>query len=518
MVKKILPPGAFRRRHLSVESSKRALPASSSNESKIKLRKRSLVSTQVKKKFSVPISVADIHLRNEQLPFAYFFDARLDPSELQDSFSKVLKYFPTAGGKLINYQQIRCSPSDFVPISFVDAEMTMQEWLSVNRGHLHQSGNGSHPSLLPIFDPLFHSDLTCTKAQNDSGQPEAFENLLTARITQFANNSGTVVALNANHMLGDTASCVRLAECWGLAHQRRQFGVPCLDRSALSSTGMMNPTMVDLMENELANDQEKGQENLTSWLDLFSRDDEVEKTEKTLTIDHEYISLPFSVEVLDAMKAHGMRSCETSNNKKECINPPYISKNDMIMASAWFLKHHLSSDDNTSCLSIVMNLRGRCGLKNFKGDGDRTNLRNGMKQKNGLFGNGIMNVFADEPTMGSNRVDVLSKVSRASKAIRLALIQGENEIPLRIAQSKMGAPSSSSTKPTSSTSSYFSSTSWRQLSPENVSFSPSSNLVSFHGQPAHPIPEGRTYASGKHASITCAYYCIIFQIEIGMCQ
>ena len=203
--------GFNRKRHLTLSS------ASSSNHNRhlqipshantIKLRNHFLASTNVKEAFKVPISISDIHLRKEQLPFAYFFDVSLDPQELQDSFSRVLRYFPTAGGKLVDFQHILCSPGDVVPISFADATLTMQEWLSFTRGHLHQSGSGHHPSLLPIFDPLFESKMVGahglqTKHEHEHG---LFNNLLTARVTHFANDTGTVVTLTANHILGDTA-------------------------------------------------------------------------------------------------------------------------------------------------------------------------------------------------------------------------------------------------------------------------------------------------------------------------
>lgn len=70
----------------------------------IKLRKRKLVPTSVKEEFVVPISVADIHLRHEQLPFAYFFNDEICFEQLQHSFANVLQSFPTTGGTLDNYQ------------------------------------------------------------------------------------------------------------------------------------------------------------------------------------------------------------------------------------------------------------------------------------------------------------------------------------------------------------------------------------------------------------------------------
>ncbi len=418
-----------------------------------------------------------------------------------------MKHFPTAGGKLENFQSIRCTPEDSVSISFADADMTMEKWLSVRRGHHHPS-HGHHPSLLPIFDPLFHRD------QNDT-----FDKLLTAKVTRFASNSGTAVALNANHVLGDTASCVRLAECWGLANQKRQFRVPCLNRAALSCTGMMDENIVDLLGIDLGNsfkDKDGSMKKSTAssswWSGFFfdSSPNEKEPDDEKSMIDHEYVSLPFSAEVLDAMKAHGMKSCKITKRNESA--PPFISRNDAIMATTWVIKRLLSRD-NDSHLSIVMNLRGRCGITNFYGkdkEGIEKNedASSNEGRKSGLFGNGIVNVFAKVKTsslMERNERIGLSNVSEASKAIRMALIQGEGEIPDRLIQSKLGMPiSSSTTKPPSSptaTSSYFSTTSWRQLSPRDVTFSPSSTLVSFHGQPAHPLPIGRTYTSVVHEDI-----------------
>jgi len=434
----------------------------------------------------------------EKLPFAYFFDDTFDSNQLIRSFGKVLNQFPTAGGRLFKSLHIRCSPEDNVPISFADTDMTMQKWLSVSRGHHHQSGNGHHPNLLPIFDPLFHSDLEGNeKLQNDDIISGSFDTLLTARITRFANNSGTVLGINTNHLLGDTASCVRFAECWGLAHQHRSFGAPSLDRTPLSCTGMMNEKLVDILGHGLGGD-ETDNKKTSSWHGFFfdSRHEDLEK--EIALIDHEYVKLPFTEDVLDAMKAHGMESCRTTKGEKNI--PSFISRNDMIMAAAWLLKRLLANAPS-SHLSIVMNLRGRCGVEDFNYAENDDNSPN-KNMKNGLFGNGIVNVFAKvKPSLlkESNSICV-SHVSRAARAIRMALIEGQEEIPSRLNQSKLGKPLSSTTKPISSTSSsFFSITSWRQISPHNISFSSlSSTVVNFHGQPAHPIPKGKTYTSVVH--------------------
>jgi hypothetical protein len=283
----------------------------------------------------------------------------------------------------------------------------------------------------------------------------------------------------------DTANCVRLAACWGRARQRLQFGAPCLDRTALSCTGMMNPRLVDLLGAELGGEADKKEKTSSHGYFFGAADEEILSIdhEEILSIDHEYVSLSFSAKVLDAMKAHGIKSCRSvKDENNDNITPSYISKNDMIMAATWLLKRFLSKD-HTSHLSVVLNLRGRCGVKNFDDDDDEKDADDNTKV--GLFGNGIVNVFAEfnKPSSMESSCIGLSHVCRSSTAILMALIEGVKEIPRRLVQSKIGRPSSSSTKPSSSNTS----SSWRQLSPRDISFSPSSTLVSCHGQPAHPI-------------------------------
>lgn len=467
-------------------------PSTNNQKEEIKLFKSYNISTNISKEFVVPITVADVHLRHEQLPFAYFYEKDFDMQRLKQSFAKLLTNFPTAGGTLQNYQHILCTKNDTVPLTFANASMTMQEWLQESRGHLHQSGNGHHPSLLPIFDPLFHSAI-----DSDNDNDGSTENLMSVKVTQFANDSGFVVAINMNHLLGDTASCIRFAQCFGLEYSGdSSYGKPCLDRSKLSSTGMMCPKVADILDVETNSDQDT--RTATSWLQsIFG----TEETKASPVIDHEYVTLSFSSDVLDAMKAHGME--RTDSKEHEHSIPSYISRNDTIMAATWLLKKVLSEESDTN-LSIVMNLRGRCGIEDFhciKNDIDFS------ESKSGLFGNGIVNVFAEfEPSTvnASATTDTIpiNDVSDAAIAIRAALIEGAGEISYRLQQSKAGTPTQSRTKPEHRhRSNCFSITSWRQLSPKDVSFSDKSSLVDFHGQPSHPIPNGETYTSVVHDAL-----------------
>ena len=117
-----------------------------------------------------------------------------------------------------------------------------------------------------------------------------------------------------------------------------------------------------------------------------------------------------------------------------------------------------------------------------------------------LFGNRRVNVFAEfEPStvnaLSSSDTISMNDLSDAAIAIRAALFQGEEEIPHRLEQSKAGTPTQSTTKPEHrNRSNCFSITSWRQLSPKDVSFSDKSSLIDFHGQPSHPISTGERTA------------------------
>ena len=437
---------------------------------------RCLVSTQIKKECLVPLSIADIHLRHEQLPFAYFFSEVLSNEELKASFTEVVQHFSTSGGEVVNHQNIRCSPDDTVPLAFAEMNITMEEWLSCRRDH-HQSDNGQHPTLLPLFRPLFPPD------------SDSVDNLLTVQVTHFAKSSGTVIGVNANHLLCDTASLQRLVECWGKANSQKSFGVPCFDRAALSCSGMMKPEILDLLGVDNSSQEMRQKDNSSWWRRWFGAFREMDKIEKAEPIEHEYVPLTFSSGLLAAMKDHGMKSCETGskNGGFDSNNPSYVSTNDTIMAVVWLLKRSLSNDHGSN-LSIVMNLRGKCGVDDF----DDTK----STSKSGLFGNGITNVIASlAPSIAGQDIEI-SYVAKASREIRLALLSGLEELPDRLAQSRLDNPISASS---AGSASCFCTTSWRQLSPRDIRFSSTASLIDFHGQPAHPLPTGRTFTSVVHS-------------------
>jgi hypothetical protein len=228
------------------------------------------------------------------------------------------------------------------------------------------------------------------------------------------------------------------------------------------------------------------------WDDLFASNDEksnsLEETPQVdHSLDHEYVRLTFSSDVLGAMKDHAMERCEPDS---------FISTNDTIMAASWMFKRALSKA-NDSNLSIVVNLRGKCGIDDF----DRLTIdhKSNAEQptKTGLYGNGITNIVASHPPTASSEHISMSDIANTSISIRQAIIAGLEEIPSRISHSRIGAPIPSDLSNESS-SECFSVTSWRQFSSQNVSFAQDVKLISFHGQPSHPLPKGATYSSVVH--------------------
>ena len=90
------------------------------------------------------------------------------------------------------FQSIDCSPSDTVPLSFGDIDVTLNEWLSESRNHSYVAGEG-HPVLLPLFDPLF-------ECSGESSIEFPYDNLLKIRVTYFA-CGGTALGVNFLHAL-----------------------------------------------------------------------------------------------------------------------------------------------------------------------------------------------------------------------------------------------------------------------------------------------------------------------------
>ena len=466
----------------------------------------------------IPLSIVDMHLRHEQLPFCYFFEETLDEEALLASLQVVLRDFPQMGGSICNisHTAIQCQPDDTVHISLGRMNTSLEDWQSQSRGHFHQSScsaktsesmdnnntkSGGHPVLLPLFDSLFEED--SNETNNDR------QALVKIRVTYFQDEhgmaKGTAIAVNTCHALGDTATCVKFVESWGKQMRQKSYQKDhCTDRSKACVSGMMTPEVADVMGLFLPPVHARVglatsiPNLLREW--LFKEDKKITKAIKTTTntfstepaiappsvdsnslpsstrIAHQYVRLPFSVELLDRLKDMGSSSCQADENPFS-----FVSTNDMLTSYGWLLKRHLSKHEDHN-LSMVMNLRGRSGV--------------GAN----LFGNGISHVVASASLRQQNQRDKYDVPSASllftdtlcldAKAIREALQLGLSDLPHALTASQMGR---AFTAPSNSTQS-FSTTSWGQFPLYQIRFA-EHRLSGFHGHPAHPLPEGRTFAS-----------------------
>ena len=201
--------------------------------------------------------VADLHLRNESLPFAFFFaePSRLCEEALTASLQRVLQqHFSVAGGRIADcYTAIQCEPDDTVPLSFAQVDCTLQEWHEqASPARQHEHLQGQHPVLLPLFDSLFGE----------------VHKLLSVKVSYFTCGA-TCLGVTTNHCLADTASCIQLVESWGqemMSKENTDTGTTtaamaepaaivvspavmnvCWNRAKASSTGMMTEDMAELM-------------------------------------------------------------------------------------------------------------------------------------------------------------------------------------------------------------------------------------------------------------------------------
>jgi hypothetical protein len=435
-----------------------------------------LIPTLSNSRYSIPLTVSDIHLRHEQLPFAYFFRETLDEATLESSLRSVLRHFPILGGSLAcSRLVIQCDTFDTVPLAIGDIDISLDDWLRKrNQNHSHKSASG-YPTLLPLFDSLFqnnrHGDIDDDPGGGKKQHYIKYENLIKIRVTYFK-GGGTAIGVNMNHVMGDTASCVRFVRCWG--REMRQQAYPlgaCNIRANASCSGMMTSDLADLMG------LNKGPILPSFWTNLYNEyvsSEAITGNEKGLSLSpvllHEYVDLSFPPLVLNAMKSYGMAECDLAT---------YISTNDMITAFGWLLKRSLSGEDAYN-ISMVVNVRGRCGVDAFA-DMDNVN------ERNGLFGNGITNVVAAHPPT-TGFIGILD-IAAAAIAIRAALVAGLLEVPYRIAESKRGTPT-----PAMNSSSTFSTTSWGEFQVWKIRFS-EEELFGFHGHPSFPLPIGRTFSS-----------------------
>lgn len=429
------------------------------------------------KAFAVPLTVADLHLRHEQLPFAYFFKQTLDAQALQESLTTVLRQeFAVAAGRLSPcYRAIDCTPDDSVPLTICDMDCSLEEWKAAkeNQGHSHQSGRGEHPQLLPLFDSLF-----------DQQNVDKNNNLLSVRITYFACGA-TCLGVNFSHCLADTASCLHFVNVWGkeMCRQSRTNKV-CWERAKANISGMMTADAAELMGIG-STSISASSFGLPDWITSWYQDQSRSAADHTpQLIDHEYVPLVFTVPVLQAMKAHGMATAHDDT---------FVSTNDMVTAVGWLLKRWLSHEDDWN-ISVVINLRGR-----IHGVGAFTDM---ATTRTGLFGNAITHVVAQmEPT--PHGAELRKRDARkAAHSIRQALQRALLEIPDQIARSRMGKRND-----VVASMNTFSTTSWGSLSPWKIRFGNTAAISGFHGQPAHPLPVGRTFSSVIHKTVDggCTY-------------
>ena len=476
--------------------------------------------------FRVPLTITDMHLRHEQLPFCYYFEETLDQDLLEESLAETLRQFPEVGGKICHetFLAISCSTNDSVQLSFgtMDKDISLLEWRALAYGHCHSSGGPQKfPELLPLFDPLFQNE----RNSKDSSESQSTD-LAKVRVTYFEKGGGTAIGVNFNHVLGDTSSCVTFVREWGRSMRRRQAKVTSAststwtydnDRSMASCSGMMTPIHVDLMglHEEYVNTLDAKTWNQDTGLSTnimptflqnlwapASSISGLETESATISqehfhvdpilssaVNHEYVRLNFSPDLLQSIKTFGMSqflpSVESSRDENAIPQSPssmllpFVSTNDMVTAFGWLMKRFLSQKLSYN-LSMVINLRGHADIHKD------------------MFGNGITNIVVEhapsteKPTTSCNpSVISLLDINHAAVSIRKALLEGVNDLPDRLLQSRLGRviPRVTSTQPT------FSTTSWRQFPLERIRFTTKNVLLDFHGHPAHPLPLGETYAS-----------------------
>mmetsp|Transcript_45930 Transcript_45930/g.69274 ORF Transcript_45930/g.69274 Transcript_45930/m.69274 type:complete len:624 (-) Transcript_45930:60-1931(-) len=491
-----------------------------------------LVPVDIEHHLSIPLTLVDVHCREEQLPFAYFFKTSLSQTDLLSSLRRVLKSFPMLGG-IIDWTEltIRVAPNEgSVNISFGESPGTAEEWARMGQ---HGLANGRSPSIMGLFDPLESREI-------DTPPP-----LATVRVT-YLGCGGTVIGINLSHSLADASSCFRFVQCWSREMRGLKYPIPCVvgmnERSSATISGMTTPLHADLLNLSPSSTQSQKDSMfnvvrkmastiILEWVkpmnfnNVISNENSKEKKnslpDSIDSIPHEYVDLHFSLDVLRAMKAYGMtylsdrrkdkRKWESSDSFE---SPTFVSTNDMIVAFGWLMKRHVSGRNDWQ-MSVVMNLRGRSGVRDFipfdeaENDCDKSI----SPLCTGVFGNGIMNVIAmlpptfSSPSKPLDQLDTnlaqsdmidLDTVSEAALVVRSSIVKGLKEIPEKVTMSRLGVPVAPST-PVGTNS--FCTTSWQSFPLWDLSFAKDESqtgegdLVAFHGHPAHPLPSGKdTYA------------------------
>ena len=229
-----------------VRRSRSSSSSSSSASSSIGVRRtgRIFLSTSVVEAFRVPLTLADVHLRREQLPFLYVFRSTLDPDRLVSSLREVLGRYPILGATVVGLPPrhpggvcggglpaLECDAGDTVPVSFDACDLTLDQWQGLEgrsgRGmmqHAGWHGGGGAPTISPLFDDLSPArwDAGDGGRRDDvggigiprlaEGGGHAVDDVVsTVRITYFRGH-GTAVGINISHLLGDASSCFRFCQ------------------------------------------------------------------------------------------------------------------------------------------------------------------------------------------------------------------------------------------------------------------------------------------------------------------
>ena len=498
-------------------------------------RKRIFLLTPVTEPFSVPLTLADVQLRNEQLPFAYMFRSTLDAERLTTSFREVLRRYPIIGTKA-NFKAgkiptLEGSVDDTVSMSFGYSESTLEECLQEKRSgkiqHQNWRGGGEAPLLSPLFDDL------SSARWNESGKGthglaskdlNRDSRLMTVKIT-FFKGGGTAVGINISHLLGDANSCFRIAQVWGremrgLVHPMEASN----NRADATLTGMVSLEMAAILNIGAEKNLEKsstvapflnamkyvkgvlvsGLSTEEILIDANSPSDAFTKNGS-----HEYVRLSFTPGLLHAMKmyglAHAMRipslqpseGYETTGKARSL--PSFVSTNDMVTAFGWMIKREVSKKYGWN-LSMVVNLRNRGGINAFSCVEDD-------KGRDGCFGNALTSVVAKLPPSRLETCDISSggqanmvgQVGDAALSIRQSLAEDMVDIGDRLSLSRIGLAPQAANQ-----GDCFSTTSWRQFPIWDIDFgndykhnggANAGGLCGFYGRPSHKLPKGDTYSS-----------------------
>ncbi|KAL7479676.1 hypothetical protein ACHAW6_005413 [Cyclotella cf. meneghiniana] len=466
---------------------------------------RIFLSTHVTEKISVPLTLADVYLRDEQLPFAYAFRDTLNSQNLISSLKEVLRRYPILGatadfspGKV---PTLDCNVHDVVPMSFGESDLTLDQWLVHERSgqmqHVGWQSGGGAPTLSPLFDDLITSKWDELEGNTNPESTCIYrkEYVATVRVTYFR-GTGTAIGINVNHMLGDANSCFRICQVWGRAMRGLTHPMGASnDRAAATLTGMISPEMASLLN--LNGDQTSGVDQHSRIISFFdkisSHWDECigvrttnctdEERIKSSEREHEYARLEFSEELMQAMKSFGMIHCGLEKSH-DSDHGRFVSTNDMITAMGWLIKRHVARKPEWN-LSMVVNLRNRGGIDGF---GSLENSSIGE----GVFGNALASVIAKLPP-SSNEDISMAQVCDAAVAIRKALNKKLAKVEDLQILSRSGRAVNASYQ-----GECFSSTSWMQFPLWHISFNDnhqSGGLHGFYGRPSFPLPVGDTYSS-----------------------